>query len=289
MLAEKLGAKLIGMGGLIASFAQGGYWLSEQFPNVGFTTGHAYTIGNISRMTEQIAKKVGLNIKQATIAIIGAAGSIGAGCAKLIAEKNPKCIILIERSSFDTVAKLDELKAELKRINPKIELFSSLSLSDAKKAHLVIVATNSPVSLLKSEHLRKGAIIIDDSFPKNVSKHILKKRKDIILLEGGIMRLPYSIDVFASRNMPDLMDAPLTRLISCKETYGCIAEVLVLAIEGNKKNYGLGNSDLRLTRDIMHRAKKYDFNLAQFQCFDEAIEKSRIEEVRRIIKSRKLI
>ena len=43
-LAEQLGAETVGMAELIASFGQGGYYLSERFPKLGFTTGHAYTI-----------------------------------------------------------------------------------------------------------------------------------------------------------------------------------------------------------------------------------------------------
>ena len=106
-----------------------------------------------------------------------------------------------------------------------------------KKADIVIVATNSPTSLINSQYLKKGAIVIDDSFPKNISKDMLRKRKDVILLEGGITKLPSDIDVFFGRNMPDLMDLPLTRAISCKEIYGCFAETLVLALHKQKTNY----------------------------------------------------
>jgi predicted amino acid dehydrogenase len=286
ILAEKLGARIIGMGGLIASFAQGGYWLSKQMPKVGFTTGHAFTIGNIINIMKESAKRTGLNIRKSTIAIIGAGGSIGSGCARLVAEKGVKRIILIELSSFDTFQKLKELKEAIQKINPRVELISSVSISDIKEADLVIMATNSPTSILKSGHLKPGAIIIDDSFPKNVSREVLKKRKDIIILEGGIMQLPYSIDVYAARNMPDLMDLPLTRAISCKETYGCFAEILVLALDKYKGNYGLGYSDPKLTKDILRRAKRFNFGLAPLQCFDEAVEEKRINRVSRIISFR---
>lgn len=100
------------------------------------------------------------------------------------------------------------------------------------------------------------------------------------------MQLPYSIDVYAARNMPDLMDLPLTRAISCKETYGCFAEILVLALDKYKGNYGLGYSDPKLTKDILRRAKRFNFGLAPLQCFDEAVEEKRINRVSRIISFR---
>jgi len=100
LLAQRLGAKVIGMGGLVASFAQGGRWMSEQIKNVGFTTGHAYTIANILEIMDKCVVRVGLDLKKTTVAIVGAAGSIGSGCAKLLAEKKPKGIILIDLNFY---------------------------------------------------------------------------------------------------------------------------------------------------------------------------------------------
>lgn len=274
-LAQKLGSKIIGMGGLIASFAQGGHWLSEQIPGVGFTTGHAYTIANITEIMQKSADKVGLDIKRSTAAIVGSAGSIGSGCAKLLAEKRPEKIILVDLSTFSARQKLEELRGMLLKKSPETDIELSGRLADIKKADIIIMATNSPTSIIKSEYLKKGAIIIDDAFPKNVSKDLLKKRKDIILLEGGITQLPKNIDIFFSRNMPDLMDVPLTKAVSCKETYGCFAEILVLALYNYRKNYGLGNSDPVLAKDILSKAKRIGFTTAPFQCFDEAVERER--------------
>ncbi len=179
LLAEKLGTKIIGMGGLVASFAQGGHWLSQEIRNVGFTTGHAYTIGNIIQMMENCAKKVKLDIKKSTIAIVGAAGSIGSGCAKLLLDNAPKHIILVDLNTFTADKKLGELENIISERNPKIKVSLSYRISGIKKADIIIVATNSPVSLINSKYFKKGAIVIDDSFPKNISKDILRKRKDV--------------------------------------------------------------------------------------------------------------
>lgn len=284
LLAEKLGSKVIGMGGLVASFAQGGKWLAEQIKNVGFSTGHAYTIGNISEIIDKSSVKIRFDLKKATIAVIGAAGSIGSGCAKLLAEKKPKNIILIDRNFFDAVQKLNELQGVIRGISPHSKISVAFKFKDIKNADIVIIATNSPTSFIKPEYLKSGAIVIDDSFPKNVPKGILKKRNDIILLEGGIMQLPIDIDIYFARNMPDLMDAPLTRIISCKETYGCFAEILVLALYNYHTNYGLGYADVVLAKDILSKAKKVGFSSAPLQCFDEAIEEERVEKIIGILK-----
>ncbi len=87
--------------------------------------------------------------------------------------------------------------------------------------------------------------------------------------------------------MPDLMDLPLTRAISCKEIYGCFAETLVLALHKQRKNYGLGYSDPKLAKDILFKAKKFGFTSALFQCYDEAVENKRFSMVTRIIGRRR--
>ncbi|MFX0136747.1 MAG: hypothetical protein ACFFDN_24130, partial [Candidatus Hodarchaeota archaeon] len=101
----------------------------------------------------------------------------------------------------------------------------------------------------------------DDSFPKNIPKQVLRDRNDIILLEGGIVQLPLTVDIYFARNIPDLLDIPLTRLKSCKETYACFAETLVLALYNYyKKDYGLGYVDAKLVEDIMLKAKRVRFS-----------------------------
>ena len=282
-LAKTLGAKVIGMGGLIASFAQGGRWLSEQLKGVGFSTGHAYTIGNILEIMDDCVERVGLDIQKATVAVVGAAGSIGSGCVRLLAERSPKSIFLIDLNTFNARQKLEALDFAVKEKSPRIKTVFSNSLADMKKADIVIVATNSPTSLIASKYLKRGALVIDDSFPKNASRELVKERDDIILLDGGIMRLPFSLDIYFARNMPDLMDAPLTRVISCKETYGCFAEILVLALYGYKGSYGLGHSDPLLAKDILAKSRQIGFSLAPPQCFDEAVEEKRFKKASRVI------
>jgi predicted amino acid dehydrogenase len=283
-LAEKMGAKMVGMGGLVASFAQGGQWLSEQLPGIGFTTGHAYTIANIMEIFSQAAARVQLAIPKTTVAIVGAAGSIGSGCAKLIGEYNPRKLILIDLNNFNISARLNEIASYVRRVNKRTDIKISTKISDISMADVIIVATNSTTSVIKNKYLKPGAIIIDDSFPKNVSRKTMERNKDILLLEGGMIRLPLSVEVLSARNMPDLMDAPLTRLISCKETYGCIAETLTLSIYRHRRNYGLGYADPVLAKQILSRARKVGFSAAPLQCFDESIDEKRFQRIARIVK-----
>lgn len=284
-LAKRLHAKFAGMAGLIASFSKGGKVLVDNIDGFGFTTGHSFTIANIYEIVKNIIKAVSLDLTKSAVVIVGAAGSIGSGVAKLISENKIKEVILIDMPNMVASAKLERLRGNLQKINPKNIVRISKKLDDAKKGDLLIVATNATTSFLTSEYLKTGAVIIDDSFPKNVSKDTVKSRDDIILLEGGATQMP-QLNIDVSRHMPDLLDLSISKLISCSQAYGCLAETFILAALRHKESYGLGDADPLLAKDIMSKGCQVGFKDAVFQSYGYAVEESRINKVKRIIKKR---
>jgi fatty aldehyde-generating acyl-ACP reductase len=274
-LAEKLGAQIVGMAGLIAFFGKGGHFLSETFPGIGFTTGHAYTIGNILEIAKAAADRVSLPLSDAVIAIVGAAGSIGSGCAKLFAELGPRRLILIDILGGNA---LDAAARAVKRINPDIEVTCSTRLDEMRAADLSVVATNSPRTIIRPDHLKPGAIVIDDSFPKNVPETITTVRDDLIVLEGGAVRIPARVEIDRARNLPNILDVPFTRMVSCQEVYGCFAETLTLATSGHRGNYGLGPSDPELAKDILAKARNLGISLAPLQFFGQGVSEKRFRQ-----------
>lgn len=271
-LAKQLGAEVVGMAGLVAFFGRGGFLVSEQFPELGLTTGHAYTIANIIDVAGAAAKRVGLALADATVAIVGAAGSIGSGCAKLACDLGVSRLILIDIVGPDGLRPLDE---ELHRKDSGISTRLTNVLDDMRAADLTIVATNSPRTIIKSTHLKPGAIVIDDSFPKNVPEGIVSDRDDIVALDGSLIRLPSPVELDRARNVPNVMDVPLTRMLSCHEVYGCFAEMLALDATGWRGNYGLGPADAVLARDIKSKAEAIGFARAPLQFFGQAVRDQR--------------
>ena len=287
LLAKALNAKFAGMAGLIASFSKGGKFLSENVKDFGFTTGHAYTVANIYEIIKNITKEISIELSKSIVAIVGAGGSIGSGIARIISENRIKEIKLIDRFSMVSSTKLSKLKNVLQLINIHNRITISNRICDIEDADLIIAATNSPVSIIKSEHLKSGAVIIDDSFPKNVPRDVLRERDDVILLEGGVSQMP-KLNIDVSRHMPDLLDLSISKLVSCSQAYGCLAETLILAALGHRGNYGLGDADPQLAKDIMKKGKSVGFNNAIFQNYGFAVEESRIAKVKNIIKNRKI-
>lgn len=284
-LAKELDAKFSGMAGLIASFSKGGRYLSENVSDFGFTTGHAYTIANIYEIFKNVVKTLSLDLENCKVGIVGASGSIGSGVAKLISENKLRGIKIVDRANAVSSVKLNNLFNVLQETKNRGRIEVSKNVSDINDCDLVVVATNSPVAIIQPDFLKPGAVIIDDSFPKNVSRDILKKRDDIILLEGGVTQMP-EVNIDVSRHMPDLLDLSISKLISCSQAYGCLAETFILAASGHEGNYGLGDADPVLAREIMDKGKKMSFREAVFQNYGFAIEESRIHKAKEAIKNR---
>jgi predicted amino acid dehydrogenase len=278
-LAKELGAEVVGMAGLVAFFGRGGFLMSEKFPELGLTTGHAYTIANIADVAKAAADRTGLVLADSTVAVVGAAGSIGSGCAKLMAAFGVQRMILIDIVGREGLAPLD---AQVRAINGRLVTMLSNSLDDMRLADLSIVATNSPRTILASSHLKPGAIVIDDSFPKNVPETIAAEREDVIALDGSLVKLPYAVELDRARNVPNVMDVPLTRMISCREIYGCFAETLALAASRWRGNYGLGPSDPALASEIKAKAETLGFSSAPLQFFGQTIRDARFERAARV-------
>lgn len=273
-LARALGAHTVGMAGLVAFFGNGGNTLSKTYADLGFTTGHAYTIGNIFDIVTAASERVRLPLAEATVAVVGAAGSIGSGSAKLIAAAGVKRLLLIDIWAEP----LSEVAATIRAMHPDLPVETSLDLNSMQRADLTVVATNSTRRIVESSHIRAGGVVIDDSFPKNVAASLARERPDVVLLEGGAVRLPRSVEIDRARNLPNISDVPFTRMVSCQEIYGCFAETLTLAVFDNRTPYGLGPSDPALAVDIMARARRLGIGMAPLQFYGEALGDARASQ-----------
>ena len=71
-------------------------------------------------------------------------------------------------------------------------------LDDMRSADLTIVATNSPRTIIRADHLKPGDRD-DDCSPKNVPEGIVAERDDIVALDGSLIRLPSPVELSIAR------------------------------------------------------------------------------------------
>jgi len=254
-LAERLGVKLVGIGAIIPSVTSAGKDLVDNL-KIGITHGRALTVGISLEGIKEIAKIKNLNLEQITVGIVGAAGTIGKAMAKLLIKEKVKNFILVAKT--EDFKYLTKLKEEMIRLEPSSLIEVSSSVHSIKDAELVIVTTSSPEILINSEDLKYGAIIYDVTQPQNISPEIVQERKDLLIIDGGIVKTP-GIDYHFDFGLP-----PQT-------SFACLAETLILAAEGRYNDCLVGEVEPEKVKEIVELAKKYNFNHAPFTSFGKPL------------------
>lgn len=270
-LAEKTGAKILGLGALTASLTKGGLDLVNKV-NINLTSGYAYTSVIVNQHTLKAAKALNIDISKALVAVVGAAGNIGSNSARLLVKKGVKNFLLV-----DLLRKKDKVEAlakELKAINSGISLQYSNQVHSISQADIVIAATNAPETIIRPSDLKPGTVVIDDAQPSDISEDVFKKRNDVLLLEGGVVKTPgiQSHFNFGLANRDD--------------NFGCLGEVLILSWMGWEKHYALGKLEQRLIEEIQKAAEKLNFSPGDFQNAYQSYTEKDIERIKQIRQSK---
>jgi predicted amino acid dehydrogenase len=106
--------------------------------------------------------------------------------------------------------------------------------------------------------LKQHAIVIDVSQPPNLSKVVCRQRPDICRIDGGYVDFPGEIPI---PGMP------------VGKNFACIAEVIMQAIENERKNH-VGSIDLTHLRTTELWAKKYGFILKELTNYGKPVNRT---------------
>ena len=210
-------------------------YFSEKY-NIKLTSGNTLTVTIITKSIEDIAEKFNIKIKNQTLAIIGASGDIGTGCAVYFGDKVKK-LILTARGKLPLNNVVEKYKKYFK-CQTKISLDS---LSAIKEADIVIFSTSSYRPLFNINDFNPWTIICDASVPLNVELGE-SLRKDVFLYHGGIVSLPISFSPGFDIG-----------LASSKTFYSCQIEGILIALYDSLPcSWGRGN----LTRRNINKYRK---------------------------------
>ncbi len=242
-LAEKLGAKIVGLGAFTSILTHDGADLIGKV-KVGLTTGNAYAAALLIRNAIKIAEKIGMELKDATVAIVGAGGSVGSACARILSEKVKQLILIdIDREALKSLIRTVEIRRNSK-IYSEIDVVST--------ADIVIAVTSAIGEMITPSHLSSGTIVIDGSQPKNVSKEVIKHRDDILVIESGLAKIS---------GINHKLDLGIRK----EEVYACLGEVFILTWKDWDGNYSIGKVDPKHVHEVLAEEKKVGLSLADFR------------------------
>jgi predicted amino acid dehydrogenase len=261
-LAERLGAQILGLGAFTSVVGDGGITVAQNL-NIPVTTGDSYTIAVAVKAIEQAAFQMGIPLDLSTTAVVGATGSIGSLCAELLAGR-VKEMILIGRN----VGRLQEIKNRVEAAGA-LSVQATTDINELTKAHLIITVTSAIEQIIEPKHLRRGAVICDVARPRDVSRQVVEERNDILVIEGGMVEVPGTVDFGFNFGFPPKM------------AYACMAETIALALEGRFESFTLGK-DIQLSQvDTIDKiADRHGFKLGGFRSFERAITESEIATIK---------
>ncbi len=262
-LARGRGVKIVGLGGLTSSLSKGGLDLLDIPINI--TTGHAYTAYNVCQNLFKITEIFGIEEKKLRVAVVGAAGSVGSTSSLLISRHGYKSITLIDLKRKHNI--FDQLSADIKKINPDINIIISDSVRDIKGCDFVITATNTAEALVTSEMVEDGMVIIDDAQPSDIHIDVLKM-ESVLVVEAGVVSTP-GINSNFNYGLKNRTD-----------NFCCMAELLILASFNWKDHYVINRATLKHVDEMSEKGEKIGFTIASFQNFLESISYDKIEVVK---------
>jgi predicted amino acid dehydrogenase len=270
-IGAELGAGVAGLGAFTAVVGDAGVTINER-SSIPVTTGNSLTIAAGVQSLFRGAQEMGIDAASSTAVVIGATGSIGSACARLIAP-NVARIILVARNETRLRKFHDAVAGELHSVS---EYTTDVAAAVAR-AQLVLTATTSTQDVIHPQDLQPGAVVCELSLPHDVSRNVAQQRPDVLVIEGGNMVVPGSPRFERVREPGSDFDLNLPP----RTALACMSETMILALEERLEPYTLGRGiELAKVIEIAAMAQRCGFELADMRAFDAAITPEKIRATR---------
>jgi fatty aldehyde-generating acyl-ACP reductase len=243
-LARRLGAQILGLGAFTSVVGDAGVTIARHL-DIPVTTGHSLTVAMAIEALETGAHCRGIRLESSVVAVVGATGSIGRACVELLAPAADS-LVLVGRSA----SRLAQLQAAVEAAG-RARVRVSTRMEDIREADLVLSTTSSAQPIIQPEHLKAGAVVCDVALPPDVSPRVTQERSDVWVVEGGVVDVPGEVDFgFDFGLLPG-------------KAYACMAETMVLALDGRYESYSLGKRiQVERVHEIARLAREHGFRLS---------------------------
>jgi fatty aldehyde-generating acyl-ACP reductase len=267
-IAERLGAGILGLGAFTKIVGDRGVTVARAL-DIGVTTGNSLTAATAVEGALAAAARMEIDPRRARVAVLGATGSIGAVCCRLLAPQVGR-LTLTARN----VGRLEALAQRL-RGEASAEVAVTPDVREAVAgAEIVLTVTSATDVLVEPEDLRPGAVVCDVARPRNVSRLVYERRRDVLVIDGGVIDVPGPVEFGLDFGFPRG---------TCE---ACMAETMLLAIEGRYQDYTLGGDiELDRVREIHALMHRHGFRLSGLRRFERRISDEEVDAIRRAARS----
>jgi len=272
-IAKQLGAQIMGLGAFTKVVGDAGATVARQAP-LPITTGNSYSASGALWAARDALLRLRLlpppkpDGKIAMKAmVVGATGAIGSVCARLLAMAADEVYMVSPET-----AKLLSVKESILRETPDARLFlSSRADKDIADMDVIVTATSGAGKrILDIMKVKPGCVITDVARPLDLPPSEVAKRPDVLVIESGEIQLPGTVQM-KNIGLPGNV------------AYACLAETIVLALEGKFENYTVGRDiEWEKVREIYRLGLKHGMQLAAISGVNGPYSDADIDRVREL-------
>lgn len=262
-LAEQLGAQILGLGAFTKVVGDAGVTVARNL-KIAVTTGNSYTVALAVQGVLEAAHHMEISPASASAAVVGATGSVGAVCSQMLARSVTHVLLVGRRPE-----RLAQVRRKVEAVGGA-RVSVSTDIQIIQQADLVVTVSSAIDTIVDAHHLKAGAVVCDVARPRDVSRQVVEERDDVLVIEGGLVNMPGEVDFGFGYGLPPHL------------TFGCMAEVMILTLEGRFENYTLGR-DLTMAQveEITGLGQRHGFRLAGLRSFERPISDEEIETIKR--------
>ena len=272
-VARSLGAQIMGLGAFTKVVGDAGLTVARRAP-LPITTGNSYSASGalwaahdaMLRLKLIPPSRDGHKVRFKAM-VVGATGSIGSVCARLLAMVAEEVYMVSPET-----AKLLSLKGSILKETPDAKLILSSSTDrDIAGMDMIVTATSGGGRrILDIMKVKPGCVITDVARPLDLPAEEVAKRPDVLVIESGEIQLPGKVS---------MKNIGLPRNVA----YACLAETIVLALEGRFENFTVGrNIEWEKVREIYRLGRKHGMKLAAISGVNGPFTDADIRRVRRL-------
>ncbi len=262
-LAASLGAKVVGLGAFTAVVGDAGRTVRDNL-DIAVTTGNSYTASVAIEAAEKAAQIMGVDLDEAQVAVLGATGSIGRVVSMIMADRG-RNLTLLGRNQGRLLKVADSIRDRTGMV-PAISRDIEHSL---RRADVVVCVSAAVDAVIQPNYLKPGAVVCDVARPRSVSLEVKKQRDDVLVIEGGIVKVPGNVNFNFDFGFPP------------GQSYACMAEAMILALEEKYVDWSIGRElTVGQVTGIANLAKKHGFQLAGFRSFEKPVTDEEIARIR---------
>ena len=130
----------------------------------------------------------------------------------------------------------------------------SQDLRELRQIPLVVTAANAAEPFIGPEHLRQDAVVLDIAVPMNTRPETGRQRPDVLVIQGGIVKLPYGEDV-GVKAIP----------VKPGTVFACMAETMLMGLTHMGVHYSYGDIQKQQVKHIGEIARVHGFTLADYR------------------------